>query len=270
MSSAPQGVEREMSRIRILTVAVLACALLSTTATAQAEETVSITAAFSPDRLGAPTNVFGTATITSTTGPVPSPVTNISIFGPAGLGLDVQGVGICNPAALENSGPAGCPASSRAGFGKGIGLFELAKEVIKEGFTTDLFRGPNEGGHVTVLLYLNAVTPVSVQLVFKAPVVPEPKPYGLGFSFTIPPIQTLPGASDASLGSAQLTIGAPNAAYYEKVHGKRKLVHVKGLIVPKRCPKGGFPVQTSFSFEDGSTVVSKSTIRCPPKSRRHR
>jgi hypothetical protein len=259
-----------MSRIQILALVIFSCASLATATAAQAEENVSISAAFSPDKLGAPTNVFGTATITSTTGPVPSPVTNISIIGPAGLGLDVNGVGICNPAALESNGPQACPASSRAGFGRGIGLFELAKEVIKEGFTTDLFRGPNEGGHVTVLLYLNAVTPVSVQLVFKAPVLPQPKPYGLGFSFVIPPIQTLPGASDASLGSAQLTIGAPNAAYYEKVHGKRKLVHVKGLIVPKSCPTGGFPVQTRFSFEDGSTVVNKSTIRCPAKSKHHR
>jgi hypothetical protein len=54
----------------VATLLCAACLLMA--ATAQADETVSITeAGFSPDRLGAPTNAFGRATIGSTTGPVP-------------------------------------------------------------------------------------------------------------------------------------------------------------------------------------------------------
>ena len=93
--------------------------------------------------------------------------------------------------------------------------------------------------------------------------VPEPKPYGLGFSFTVPLIPKLPGASDASAEEIFVTLGAPNAAYYEKVHGKRKLVHVKGIIVPKKCPRGGFPYKTEIGFADGTTNTVTGAIPCP-------
>jgi hypothetical protein len=49
------------------------------------------------------------------------------------------------------------------------------------------------------------------------------------------------------------------------VHGKRKLFHVRGLVTPKTCPSGGWPVASKFDFEDGSSVLSKSTIPCPKR-----
>lgn len=248
----------------LIAVAALLCASLSTLATAQAAETVSIKASFTPDKLGVPTNVFGSATIGSTSEPLPSPPSKIVVLGPAGLSLDLEGTGTCSRAILEGPiGPSACPANSRAGFGGGVGAFELAKEITHENFTLDFFLGSNRPGHVVLLIYLNAVTPVSVQLVFEAPVVQEPKPYGLGFSVNVPPIHSVPGASDATALSTFLTLGAKNVAYYRKVHGKRKLFHVKGILVPKRCPKGGFPVASQFTFEDGSTIMSKSTVPCP-------
>ena len=257
-----------ISRISRLAAIPLGCAaLIGPTALANAAETVNLKASFSPDQLNVPTNVSGSATIHSTTGRVPSPLTKVSVIGPAGLSLDVAGTGTCNAGELEDRGPSACPADSRAGFGHGLGLFELASQVIEEKFTMDLFRGPNQNGHVVVLVYVNAVYPVSVQLVFKAPVIKEHKPYGLGFGFEVPLIPTLPGASDASVGSATLTIGARNVAYYKKVHGKRKLFHVSGIITPKSCPAHGFPVETILGFQDGSQVAAKTTVPCPKKKR---
>ena len=95
-----------------------------------------------------------------------------------------------------------------------------------------------------------------------------PKPYGLGFHFNIPLIPTLPGASNASVLNTHVTIGAANAAYFEKVHGKRKLVHIKGLILPKTCPRGGFPVETEVSFQDNTTDVLKASVPCPKKKKK--
>ena len=54
-----------------------------------------------------------------------------------------------------------------------------------------------------------------------------------------------------------------DVAYYKKIHGKRKLFHVEGIILPKKCPRGGWPVASKFSFEDGSTVLAKRTVPCP-------
>jgi hypothetical protein len=255
-----------MSRIRIVLVLLVGCACLFTTAAAQAEETVTITSAgFSPDRLGVPTNVFGSANIGSTNLPVPSPITHINVYGPAGLSLNLVGTGTCTAAKLENVGPEGCPANSKAGFGGGEGAYELAKEIIHEKFTVDFFLADNRPGHVVVLIYLEGATPVSIQLVFTAPVIKMPKPYGLGFSLNVPLIKVLPEASDASAISAFFTAGAKNVAYFKKVHGKKKLFHVKGIITPKSCPRGGWPAASQFSFEDGSTVTSKTTIPCPKK-----
>jgi hypothetical protein len=255
-----------MSRMRIVLTALVGCALLLSGASAQAAETVGIKAKFTPDKLGAPTNLFAEATFGSTIGPVPSPITKTVAMGPAGLELDLKGTGTCSAAILEGAqGPEGCPLNSIAGFGGGVGEFELAKEIIHENFTLEFFLGSNRPGHVVVLIYLNAVTPVSVQLVFTAPIVKEPKPYGLGFSVNVPLIATLPEASDASAESIHFSIGAKNVAYFRKVHGKKKLFHVKGILVPKRCPHGGFPIKSEISFEDGSTVTNKSTIPCPHK-----
>jgi len=245
----------------------LACfAFLLAATAAQAAETVSITAAgFSPDRLGVPTNVFGSATIGSTNLPVPSPITHVNVYGPAGSTLNLQGTGTCNAAALENVGPEACPANSKAGFGGGEGIYEIAKELIKEKYTLDFFLADNRPGHTVMLIYLNGSTPVSIQLVFTAPVINGPKPYGLGFSVNVPIIKVLPEASDASATSTFLTIGATNVAYFKTVHGKRRLFHVKGLITPRSCPRGGWPVASQFSFEDGSTVMAKRKIPCPKR-----
>jgi hypothetical protein len=255
-----------MSRVGVVAAVLVGCACLVAAAAVWAAETLTVTAAFSPDRLGAPTNVHGTAIIHPTTGLVPTPIIKTTVMGPAGVGLNVEGVGTCNPRKLEAAlEPKVCPKDSKAGYGGGTGVLELAGEVIKAPFTLDFFRGPDEDGHVVVLAFLNATTPVSVQLVLRAQVVPEPKPYGLGFTFIVPLIPTLPGASDASAEEIFITLGAPNAAYYRKIHGKRVLFHIKGIIVPKRCPRGGFPYKTEIGFEDGTTNTVTGTIPCPPR-----
>jgi hypothetical protein len=253
-------------RAQISLTAALICGSLLLVASARAEETLKITSAgFNPDRLGVPTNVFGSATIGSTNLPVPSPTTHVDVYGPAGVTLDLRGTGTCNEAQLENIGPEACPANSKAGFGGGEGVYELAHELINEKFTLDFFLGDNRPGHTVLLIYLNGSTPVSVQLVFTAPVINSPKPYGLGFSLNVPIIKVLPEASDASAKSSFLTLGAKNVAYYRVVKGKRKLFHVRGIITPKSCPAGGWPVASRFTFEDGSTVMSTSKIPCPKK-----
>lgn len=256
-----------LPRLRFPTAAALcAAALLLAVSSAQAEQTVKITSAgFSPDKLGVPTNVFGSATIGSTNLPVPSPITHVNVYGPPGVTLDLQGTGTCTEAILLNIGPRGCPADSKAGFGGGEGAYEIAKEIINEKYTLDFFLGDNRPGHTVLLIYLNGSSPVSIQLVFTAPVIVGPKPYGLGFSLNVPIIKVLPEASDASAITSFLTLGAKNVAYYKRVHGKRKLFHVKGIITPKSCPRGGWQVASQFSFQDGSTVMSTSKIPCPKK-----
>ena len=127
----------------------------------------------------------------------------------------------------------------------------------------DFFLSDNRPGHVALLVFLQGHSPVSVEIVFGGKVISGPKPYGLGFSLDVPLIKVLPDASDASATSAFITLGAHNVAYYRKVNGKRTLFHVKGIVLPPRCPHGGWPVASRFKFQDGSTVLATRSVPCP-------
>jgi hypothetical protein len=252
-------------KVRVLLAALIAGACLIITAAAWATITLTIHASFTPDKLGAPTNLSGTAKFTSDTGGTPPPISNFTVYAPAGMGVDIRGTGTCTAAKLEANGPTGCPADSRAGFGNGMALLELAKQVIHEPYTIDLFFAPKENGHLVFLAYVDAVSPASVELVLVAKEVHAPKPYGFGLSVEVPPIPTLPEASDASVEGVSITLGATNIAYYKTVHGKKRLFHVRGIVVPKTCPPGGFPLETILQFADGTSNISKTAIACPRK-----
>ncbi len=237
--------------------------LLITATVAQAGETASLHARLTPDKLGTPTNLSATATFATDTGAIPSPITKVTFYTPAGASIDLRGTSVCSATKLERFGPSGCPATSRAGFGGGVGLFQLANETIHERFTADLFVAPREAGHLTFLVYARATTPASIELVLKAKEVRAHKPYGLGFTIDVPPVPTIPGASNASVESAFVTLGSANVAYYKTVHGKRTLQHLRGLVSPKTCPRGGFSFEGAFAFADGTTTSQNATIPCP-------
>jgi hypothetical protein len=248
---------------RMLLATLLTCACLIVAAVAWAAgTTLTIHARFDPDKLGAPTNLSFTGQFSSTAG-VPPPISKIMAYAPAGAVLDLRGAGTCTAATLEAMGPGGCPADSRAGFGGGIALLELAKEVIHENYTIDLFVAPSENGHRVLLAFVHGASPASVELVVVAREIPAPKPYGFGVNVEVPLIPTLPGATDASVESFFVTFGATNAAYYRTAHGRKALVHVRGLIVPRTCPRGGFPIEGTVDFADGTAATVKSTIPCP-------
>jgi hypothetical protein len=231
-------------------------------AVAWASQTLTFSAQLTPDRLGAPTNLSAQTTVTSDDGP-PSPVSSVLAYVPAGLKVHVQDVDTCEQAKLETDGPSGCPTDSRIGFGGGVGVVQFAKEFVKERYTLDLFLAPKQDGHLVLLIYASAVSPVPVQLVLVGREVAAPNPYGFGISVQVPPIPTLPGAANASMESNYVSIGSPNVEYYETVHGKPRLVHVKGLTAPKTCSGSGFPFAITISFADGTTSTASYTSPCP-------
>lgn len=252
---------------RVLVAASFACACLLTTAVVWAAPTQTLTvhASFTPDRLGSPTNLSTTA-VFGPTGPGPqSPATKVTAYAPAGLFVDVRGASTCTvtPAALQARGPGACPAGSRIGFGNGVGLFEIANEHIPGPLTIEFFLAPSEHGRLAVLIYVEAVTPASEQLAFMGHEVRAPKPYGIGITFDIPIVPTLPGASLGWLEHVSLSFGANNVAYYRTIHGKRKLQHVRGLVTPKTCPRAGFPIEVLVGFADGTATGTTTTIPCP-------
>lgn len=247
----------------IVLTGLLACACLVVATVAWAGQALTFNASFSPDRLGASTNLSLNAKLVSSTGGPPSPITRFTLYAPAGMEVDLRGAGTCAVTTLEQKGSSGCPTDSRAGFGGGVGVLELPGETIHAQYTLDFFFAPKEKGHIRLLVYASALVPAPIEFVLLAREIPAPKPYGLGFSVEVPPISTFPGVPDASIESAFVTVGGPGVAYYESIRGKRTLVHLEGLVAPKRCPPGGFPTESKVDFADGTTLTVNPTIPCP-------
>ncbi|HEY2535694.1 MAG TPA: hypothetical protein VGI24_01775 [Solirubrobacteraceae bacterium] len=256
--------------IRVAIAASLACTCLILAAAAwaaQATQTLSVRASFTPDRLGTPTNLSASA-VFGPAGPGPqSPAIKVTAYGPAGMLVDTRGAGVCTvtPAKLEATGPRACPASSRIGFGAGVGLFEIAHELLPGPLALEFFLAPSEHGHLAVLIYVSAVTPASEQLAFMGHEVRAHSPYGIGITFDIPIVPTLPGASLGWVQHVSLTFGAHGIAYYRTVHGRRRLQRVRGVVTPKSCPRGGFPIEVRVGFADGTATATTTTVPCPAR-----
>lgn len=249
------------TRVWIVAVAAGMAGLLA--AFAWAASNVEVHERFTPDRLGAPTNLSLTARLFSPAGAPPEPVRKLTVYAPAGLTIDARGAGVCARVELEQRGPVACPIESRAGFGGGVGVLQLPSDAIHERFALDFFFASTRPGRVALLVYASATSPVNVELIVVAREVHAPRPYGLGFSVEIPPISTIPGAAPASIESVFATLGAGNVAYYERTGGRRRLVRLRGLLVPRSCPAGGFPSRATVEFLDGRSLTLDPIVPCP-------
>ncbi len=246
----------------MLLAAAILLAGLSGLALTSPSQAFTLTANLTPNVLGVPTNLSTSISLADGTD-VPKPVSNVVAYGPAGLTLDVRGIATCERTKLEADGPSGCPAESRVGFGGGVGAVELGSTIVKEPYTLDFFLAPLEHGNLRVLIFVNASRPIPVGLVLTAREMHGPRPYGFGLAVEVPPISTVPGAALASVESNHVSLGASNVAYFRTIHGDRRLVHVKGLIAPARCPSDGFPFKAILTFQDRTTSTGRYVSPCP-------
>ena len=95
------------------------------------------------------------------------------------------------------------------------------------------------------------------------PFSPEVYRMPMSYPFRDPTGMSGDEAAERALDQLDKQVGAHNVAYYRKVNGKRTLFHVKGIVLPKRCPHGGWPVASRFKFQDGSTVLATRSVPCP-------
>jgi hypothetical protein len=247
-------------------VGVLLCGLWSTaTSSEAAAPSIQLGAKLTPNALGASTNL--SATLGFLGQAMPEPVSSLRIFGPRGMRLDASGLPTCAAQRLEADGPRGCPAESRVGFGGGVGFQQLGVESFDEPFKLDFFLAPPEHGHLAILILVSATQPIALQLVLKAREAQGQSPYGFGLEAQVPPISTVPGATNIVVTSGYVSLGASDIAYYRVHDGVRRLVRVAGLIAPRACPEGGFPYEAILTFEDGSTATGTASSPCPRRQR---
>jgi hypothetical protein len=254
---------------------LLACASLTVAPAlaAPASEQATLSAGFSPDKLGASTTISFGFHLQTTEGLAPPPLTSVVLHMPVGMNytLTTLGLAICQPAALQAQGIKGCSPNSRVGSGNALVEVPFGTGSGHEIPEIQAVVGPPNNGNMVVLFYANGQTPVFAQLVFSGEVLPDSGAFGSQLATSVPLIPSVPNGPDVSIVNVNATIGPSGLTYYKHVHGKLKSFHPLGIGVPEHCPRGGFPFTASFSFEDGSQTNASTTVPCPPPvHRRHK
>jgi len=251
----------------VTAVAAAVIALCAWTAPGLAEgaQSVSISAGFTPERLGAPTTISLGFEIHAAQAALPSPLTGLVFSYPADLGLARSDLGAatCQPAPLETYGVKTCPANSRMGAGSALAKFRVGPEIYSETASLAIVAGPSQNGYVNMLIAATGISPVKARILMSTLLLPG------HLQFTVPLVPSLPEGEPVAVIAARTTLGG-NFTYYERVHGRLVPFKPTGIELPRTCPRGGFPFAATFSFLDGSRAQARTAVPCPAgKHARH-
>lgn len=183
---------------------------------------------------------------------VPAPLEHAELHLPANVNLDIPELRSCSAAVLQTDGPAACPTRSVIGGGSALVEGELGSQAVTEAVSLEAFLGPLRNLQPTFEILASGYRPIGAQRVLGATASPDRAPYGEALAMSVPPISTVPNEPDASVLTFSLTIGRPQAGR-----------HAPAVIVPARCPRGGFPFAGEFSYADGSSSRVYATAPCP-------
>jgi hypothetical protein len=243
-------------------LAVLGLAALGLSATASAAPTITFKAVAVPipgyphtgNILGAGAALKAEFTIAGTEyGGFPPPLTGVTVYLPAGVKLDPGAFATCAPNVIKEKGPSACPKKSSAGpKGSASGVVSFGTERVAETVAVIPFFAPGGG----LEFYVNGVTPVSIEILATGSIKTAAAPYGPKFEGEVPLIESVPGALDASAENISVKLGA--------AYKKGKKVVSYGYL-PKKCPKGGFPLKAVLSFLGGATAEATYSAPCPKK-----
>ena len=250
-----------MSRALLIAVTLALCGALpgAGTGTALGATTATMSATFTPNRLGAATTLSFSFQIAAG-GAAPALLTGVDFRYPANLGIATSGLGVasCPVAAIEAHGPSICPPDSRMGSGSALVEIPIGSDLVRETAQVALLAGPSQNGYVHLLASVTGESPVAARVVLSTQLQP-----GL-LQIPIPPIPSLPEAPYVAVVRMHLTIGG-QLTYYEPVHGKERAYHPVGIGIPRTCPRRGFPFSASFTFLDGGHAQARTAVACPPR-----
>jgi hypothetical protein len=239
--------------ILLATLAALAvCAL--PTSLARAGVVATIAPSLSPDRLSAKGALTIVIRYAESQAGIPSPVRRSVLRFPLGLGVEIPHLRSCSIARLRAHGPGGCSRQSLLGRGHALAEAQAGSQLISEDISLWLFLGPFHNLQPTFEVLGQGYTPFDERVVLTGTVLPDNPPFGEDLVMSIPPIPTLPLEPDASIVAMSLTVGTskpPNPRTANTV------------VVPPRCPLGGFPFAADFTYADGSTGNALATASCP-------
>jgi hypothetical protein len=191
----------------------------------------------------------------------PPPIIGVNVYLPKGTKLHPNGFPTCSNATLEQFGPIKCPKGSAAGpIGTVLGFVTFGGERVEEHAELSSFYSPGGG----LEFFTDGHSPVSLEILSKGSYVNlnGAAGYGPELKTIVPLVPSVPGAPYASVKTIEVKAGS---AY--KKNGKT----IYYGRVPKKCPKGGFPIKTEVIFaENGEeskplTVTQSYKAPCPKR-----
>jgi hypothetical protein len=195
-------------------------------------------------------------------GGFPAPLIGVNVYLPGGTKLHPQGFATCSLGTLNNKGPKFCSPKSKFAAGKATGEVAFgAGNLVEETTTISGFFVP--GGYA---FHTQGTSPVALEFISKSHISNSSvSPYGPKISTEVPLVETVSGAPDASVFSITVSAGAA-------IKKNGKAVYYGTL--PKKCPKGGFPLKSELIFAKisalpspvpGETVTTTYKAPCPRK-----
>jgi hypothetical protein len=214
----------------------------------------TIAPSLTPNRLGAEGSLLFTIRYAAGESRVPAPIRRAILRFPAGLGIEIPHLRSCSPARLRARGAGGCPAQSQLGHGHALAEAQAGSQIITENIALGLFLGPFVNLEPTFEVLGQGYTPFDERVVLTGTVAVDNPPYGEDLILSVPSIPTLPLEPNASIVSMELTVGT------SKPRNPRE---ANTVVVPSRCPKGGFPFAADFTYADGSSTSALASAPCP-------
>ncbi len=246
------------------TLAAAAAALLCWPAPSGAVTTAALSASFHPYRLGGRSTLQFGFELRAESGQIPPPLTEVELRYPADIGVYNSELGLasCTAGALESGGPGACPADSVMGYGVVHTGVRLGSTTVDESSLITVFRAPYEGRHLALLFFAEGREPVLTDVIFPGLLLPAPEPFGGRVSIGVPLVETLPGAPYVSVLRLHATLGPENVTYFKRAGGITFAFQPRGIELPRRCPRAGFPFAASFTFSGGTRALAHTTVQC--------
>ena len=206
------------------------------------------------DILGAGTAIEGEVKISGTEyGGFPPPITGGSFFAPAGVKLHTQGFTTCPDAILESHEVTHCPKKSFASsIGSVSGVVSFGATRVHESLSLQGFFAP--GGELA--FFAEGRSPAVIEVMAKVGVTSGGSEFGPVYNASVPLVETVPGAPYGVVEAVKLKVGA---AFMQG--GKL----ISYITLPKKCPRGGFPVRLEVKFLLGEPVTVDAVMPCPRK-----